>query len=348
MEGKFTYFSERTDILQGESIYHISPKETLETLKSEPFFWIDVNGPTEADLSLLAETFGVHPLTVEDIQVQDSREKCEIFEKYLFICIRTLDYQYTGAAASRPHHLQPMPANVYMIVFRTHIITLHMQAILNIRNVLRRVYPLKNLFELSSDWIAYALLDDIVDEFMPNLRKIELEVDSIDDLVLVLSQSDQTEMLRRIGRARKRVTHLMRLLHPKTDVIKALAKRCPDRLKPHTLLYMRDIQDHVLTMVQNLDHYSETLNRSHNNYLAQISIELNAASNRMDSVVKKLTAAAFFLLPLSLMSSIWGMNVPVPGDQNFKHDFIPFFTIIATMVALVVIMYFIARRQDWL
>lgn len=279
----------------------------------------------------------------------DSREKCEIFEKYIFLCIRTLDYQYTGISANRPSYLQPaQPVNIYMVVFQTHILTIHSEPIYNIRNVLRRINPLKDMFDLSADWIAYALLDDVVDEFMPNLRKIELEVDSIDDLVLVLSQSDQAEMLRRIGRARKRVTHLMRLLNPKTDVIKALAKRCPERLRQHTLLYIRDIQDHVLTMVQNLDHYSETLNRSHNNYLAQISIELNAASNRMDNVVKKLTAAAFFLLPLSLISSIWGMNVPVPGDGNFSHNFLPFFSIITVMVAIVIVMYFIARRQDWL
>lgn len=348
MDRRFTYFSDRTDILQGESLYTLAPGESIEALKAEPFFWIDVNGPTESDLALLAEVFGVHPLTVEDIQMEDAREKCEIFEKYLFISIRALDYQYSGVSANRPHHMQPSPASIYMIVFGTHIITLHTQPILTVRNVLRRIQPLKKLFELTADWVAYALLDDVVDEFMPSLRKIELEVDSIDDLVLVLSQSDQAEMLRRIGRARKRVTHLMRLLNPKTDVIKALAKRCPDRLKPHTLLYIRDIQDHVLTMSQNLDHYSETLNRSHNNYLAQISIELNAASNRMDVVVKKLTAAAFFLLPLSLISSIWGMNVPVPGDGNFAHNFLPFFTIITAMVAIVIIMYFIARRQDWL
>lgn len=235
-----------------------------------------------------------------------------------------------------------------MIIFKTHIITVHQAPIMNVRSVLKRVFPLKSMFELTADWVGYALIDDIVDEFMPNLRKIEFEVDSIDDLVLVLSQSDQAELLRRIGRARKRVTHLMRLLKPKTDILKALAKRCPDRLKPHTLLYIRDIQDHLFTMVQNLEHYSETLNRSHNNYLAQISIELNAASNRMDSVVKRLTGAAFFMLPLSLISSIWGMNIPVPGDANFTTNYLPFFAIIAMMAAIVLIMYSLARKYDWL
>lgn len=279
--------------------------------------------------------------------MQDNREKCEIFEHYIFICIRTLD-EHHDSSYTKGSVAFTEPVNVYMIIFKNYIITIHRESIMNIRNVLKRIYPLRNMFELSADWVGYALIDDIVDEFMPNLRKIEFEVDSIDDLVLVLSQSDQAEMLRRIGRARKRVTHLMRLLKPKTDVLKSLAKRCPERLKAHTLLYIRDIQDHLFTMVQNLEHYSETLNRSHNNYLAQISIELNAASNRMDNVVKKLTGAAFFMLPLSLISSIWGMNIPVPGDGNFTQNFIPFFVILSGMALLVVLMYFLARKYDWL
>lgn len=309
-----------------------------------------MNGFTEADLVMLAETFGIHPLTIEDIQMQDNREKCEVFEQYVFICIRTLDQtpDVLGPTGAKWSFHQPEPVNVYMIIFQSHILTIHREPIQTTRNVLKRIYPLRNLFELSSDWIGYSFIDDVVDEFMPGLRKIEFEVDSIDDLVLVLSQSDQAEMLRRIGKARKRVTHLMRLLKPKTDVVKALSKRCPERLKQHTLLYLRDSQDHLLTMVQNLDHYSETLNRSHNNYLAQISIELNAASNRMDSVVKKLTGAAFFMLPLSLISSIWGMNIPVPGDGRFTEDFLPFFIILTGMGTLALIMYFIARKYDWL
>lgn len=280
-------------------------------------------------------------MTIEDIQVRDNREKCEIFENYLFICIRTCD--------QRNGHGSQEPVNLYMIVFPGNIITIHSEPLPHIRHVLRRNYPLKALFSLTSDWIAYALLDDIVDEFMPQMRTMELEADSIDDLVLVLSHSDQADMLRRIGRARKRVTLLLRLLQPKTEVIKALTKRCPERLRPHTILYLRDIQDHVLTMVQSFEHYADTLNRSHSNYLAQISIELNQASNHMAIVMKKLTAAASILLPLSLISGIWGMNVPVPGgvDGDFMNNFLPFLSILTFMLAIVAIMYIIGKRQDW-
>jgi magnesium transporter len=195
----------------------------------------------------------------------------------------------------------------------------------------------------------YSLLDDTVDEFLPQMQNLELEVDTIDELVLFLTHSEQSDMLRRIGRARKRVTHLQRLLKPKIEILKILTKRCPEFLREHTLIYLRDVNDHVLTDIQNLEQYSETLNRSHSNYLAHISIELNEASNRMNIVMKKLTAAAALVLPLSLVSGIWGMNVAVPGQPGIDGwvPLIPFFIIVFLMMVMMAVMYYIGHYNDW-
>ena len=132
------------------------------------------------------------------------------------------------------------------------------------------------------------MIDDITDGFIPVLSFIEFEVDAIDDLVLILKESEQTDMLRRIGHSRKRVLLLMRLLNTKADVLKTIIKRCGDGIKAldETCLYLGDIQgkfisilqrklkDHVLSMTQNITHYEKTLARAHSNYLAQISIEI--------------------------------------------------------------------------
>ena len=208
------------------------------------------------------------------------------------------------------------------------------------------MYPLKNLFHVTSDWIMYALLDDVVDEFIPNMKTMELEVDSIDDLVLVLRQTDQADMLRRIGRARNQVTHMLRLLKHKTDIIKILTKRNSDRLQSHTLLYLRDIQDHLVTMIQNLDQSGETLNRAHNNYLAQISIELAEMSNRMNLQVKKLTEITSLALPFAIIGSLWGMNVIVPMEQKSTSwaALVPFFTLVFSSILLAISFWMMGRK----
>lgn len=295
----------------------------------------------------------------------DSREKCEIFEKYLFLCVRTCDIGYfafgknDGNSASIAMDdrqslfgptVQQEPINLYLLMFENFIISIHNEPITHVRHVFRRIYPLKNLFHVTSDWIMYALLDDVVDEFMPNMTTMELEVDSIDDLVLVLRQTDQAEMLRRIGRARNQVTHMQRLLKPKTEIIKILTKRTADRLQKHTILYMRDIQDHLVTMIQNLEQCGETLNRAHNNYLAQISIELAEMSNRMNLQVKKLTEITSLALPFAIIGSLWGMNVDVPyqyRDGKLITDLaalVPFYFLIVLSIALAVAFWLIGRK----
>lgn len=302
-------------------------------------------------------------MTIEDILVKDSREKCEVFEKYLFLCVRTCDIGYFAfgkngadvniAMDERQSYLPPAsqqePINLYLLMFENYIITIHSEPISHVRHVLRRIFPLKNIFTVTSDWIMYALLDDVVDEFIPNMTTMELEVDSIDDLVLVLRQTDQADMLRRIGRARNQVTHMLRLLKPKTEIIKTLTKRTADRLQKHTILYMRDIQDHVVTMIQNLDQCSETLNRAHNNYLAQISIELAEMSNRMNLQVKKLTEITSLALPFAIIGSLWGMNVAVPfevkeGKMAELAQLSPFFFLVALSLALAMAFWLIGRK----
>ena len=150
------------------------------------------------------------------------------------------------------------------------------------------------------------MLDDITDAFIPLLQFIQLEVDSIDDLVLILKESEQSDMLRRIGHARKKVMQILRLMSTKADLVKMIINRCVERLNPEseTRYYLEDIHDHVITMNQNAVHYEKTLARSHSNYLAQISIEITQASNRTSDVVMRMTALASILVPLNVITGI--------------------------------------------
>lgn len=98
-------------------------------------------------------------------------------------------------------------------------------------NVRRRIHQLKDFIRVTPEWINYALIDNITDSFAPLIQHTELEVDSIDDLVLVLNSSEQNDMLRRISSCRKTVMQLLRLLGPKADVVKSLIKRYEDKAK---------------------------------------------------------------------------------------------------------------------
>lgn len=292
--------------------------------------------------------FQIHPLTIEDILSEDGREKTERFEKYIFICIRTSDADHLKSQMTDPIEQNKL----FIILFNTSVITIHNKPIRQLRNVLRRVNPVKNILKVTSDWFMYAIFDDIVDEFIPNIRGMEFEVDAIDDMVLYLKRTNQTEMLRRIGLARNHVNQLIRLLKPKIEIINILTKRHSHQLQEHTLLYLRDTQDHLISMIQSLEQNSETLNRSHNNYLAQISIELAEMSNRMNLQVKILTQITSLALPFAIVGGLWGMNVVVPfeivnGTMATWDQLVPFWLLVFVSVILSFGFWFMGRRMKF-
>lgn len=294
----------------------------------------------------------------------------------------------------KPREGELEPLNVYIIVFRTGVLTFHFAPTPHPINVRRRARLLRDYLNVTSDWIAYALIDDITDAFGPMIELIEDEVYDIEDSILNMhhngdssdseSSSDGSDseksdsedsdyafegrsrhtnfsrmtasshssntmsmsssstssrstgistfnanligwkkkgdMLRRIGECRKRVMSILRLLGAKADVIKGFAKRYNGQwdIAPQAEIgmYLDDIQDHIITMVSSLNHYEKLLSRSHSNYLAQINIDMTKVNNDMNDVLGKITILGTIVLPMNVVTGLWGMNVLVPGQEN--------------------------------
>ncbi|CAO3589122.1 unnamed protein product [Absidia cylindrospora] len=303
-------------------------EDKLSSMLKKGCFWLDVMCPTETEMKQLSKAFQIHPLTTEDIAMEEPREKCEVFKNYCFVCFRSFDQDPMSV-----HYLQPL--GVYILIFKQGILTFHFRPIPHPYNVRRRIKQLKEYINVTPDWICYGLLDDITDSFAPLIRGIEFEVDSIDELVLILKESEQSDMLRRIGYCRKRMMSLLRLLVTKVDVVKTLIKRgqvvnttnsnnnksnhgsiSKPIIRPEVVIYLGDVQDHLITMLQSLNHYEKISSRSHSNYLAQISIEMTQTNNEINDVLSKMTALGSVLIPMNLITGLFGMNVLVPGQNR--------------------------------
>lgn len=301
-----------------------------------PTFWLDVLCPTNDEMRVLAKAFGIHGLTAEDVMMQETREKVELFRNYYFINYRTFEQDKEDV-----DYLEPV--NIYIVVFRDGVISFHFSQTPHPANVRRRIRQLKDYLILSSDWISYAIIDDITDVFQPLIQSIEDEVDYIDEKILQLhsymialasaansisnekrsqageDSSSGFDMLRQVGDCRKKVMGLYRLLGNKADVIKGFAKRCTEQWdvapKSEIGLYLGDIQDHILTMTSNLSHYETLLSRAHSNYLAQITIRMNERQEQSADILGKLTVLGTIVLPMNIICGMWGMNVKVPGQE---------------------------------
>lgn len=348
------------------------------------------------------------------------------------------NYKRKSGDRHKPREGELEPLNVYIIVFRTGVLTFHFAPTPHPINVRRRARLLKDYLNVTADWIAYALIDDITDAFGPMIELIEDEVYEIEDSILSMHHGDSSsseddsesdsgsdssssresglggaldkfsfksrrprsrsiaqascrsrlssagslrssrlssrlsssssssrssasysssfdanligwkrkgDMLRRIGECRKRVMSLLRLLGSKADVIKGFAKRY-NELGPSTNeigMYLGDIQDHIVTMVSSLNHYEKLLSRSHSNYLAQINIDMTKVNNDMNDVLGKITILGTIVLPMNVITGLWGMNVLVPGQD--RKNLAWFFSIVLFMLVLAWTAYVYTSRK---
>ena len=343
---RFTLFSTETQSVQyaselGDFVDDgtTSFRDLFELGPDGGVWWLDVVNPTSAELECIRKAFKIHPLTKEDIEQQEAREKVELFSQYYFVCFRSFHHD-----SSSEEFLEAV--NIYIIVCAEGVLSFSFSDTPHAKNVRKRINKSRDFVNLGPDYICYALIDDIVDSFTPVIHDAETESENIEDQVFIARESDFSVLLKQIGESRKNVLSMMRLLGGKGDVIKGFAKRCNEQYsvapRGEIGVYLGDIQDHVVTMMSTLGHIEKMLSRSHANYLAQLNVEHLLRGNQTNKVLSKITVLATILVPLNLICGLFGMNVPVPGRGTTSLAW--FFGIVGVIAAIVVGSLITARR----
>ncbi|KAL8419989.1 hypothetical protein RB594_002950 [Gaeumannomyces avenae] len=330
-------------VLPGEDIRGLF---TFPKGETDGVWWLNVSNPTDEEVRGICRAFGIHPLTVEDITTQETREKIELFPSYYFACFRSFN-----VVQDEHGDTEFEPFYIYVIVFREGTLSFSSQTNSHASRVSRRISALKDYVALSSDWICYALIDDIVDCFAPIIQRLEHDTELIEDEVFIARTDDMQIFLRKIGIIRKNTMALMRLLGGKADVLKGFTKRCNENYKVTPRmdigLYLGDIQDHVVTMMTNLGHFEKMLSRSHSNYLAQLSIDSITQGTRTNNTLTKITFLASIIVPLNVVTGLFGMNVHVPF-QELSESLTPFFCILGGLLFFSATCLFTARRLRYI
>lgn len=190
--------------------------------------------------------------------------------------------------------------------------------------------------------------DDIVDSFEPFTRAAERESSAIEDQVFIARIDDVKALIPRVDELRKKITHIIRCLHGKIDVLNGLVKRCQASDKHsifpdgEMLLYLGDVQDHLVTTMLTLLHIDEIIGRSQANFLAQLSATNLRVSYKINSVMSKVTVLATIFVPCHLVTGMFGMNVEVPGQDVKGLSW--FFGIVGAFVAFFIICMAVATK----
>lgn len=185
---------------------------------------------------------------------------------------------------------------------------------------------------------------------MPAIKGVEDHSDELEDNLFTARQEDLRPIYQTLGECRKRVMKLIQLTGSKHDVLAALKKRCTKEFAiapKHELgMYLGDVRDHVLSMMANLDHAEKMIIRSQTTYQAQITMAEMENNANLNKVLTRVTLVGTLIVPLNLVTGLFGMNVPVPGRET--ENLAWFFGILASIVASAMVFILACRLKRWL
>ncbi|KAL4954402.1 hypothetical protein BDW69DRAFT_140190 [Aspergillus filifer] len=373
---QFTYFSCRSQETQHASKWaDIAPlvqaQEQNEKSAADTW-WLHVCDASEDDIIHVARALCIHPLTAEDIALQESRQKIETFPGYYLISVRTLatSVEEEKAKSTDVAPFTPTittPCMLYILVFARGTVTFSRPESDYVSRVRSRIIRAHDPSILSSDWICYALLDEVIDSFQPHMTTLSTESEAIQDQIFIARDTDMTHLMMRIYNIRKRINHLTHSLSGKSDVLNGFVKRSQTKgwrstrgsqsLSPNgtpgigdevglaegeLIVYLSDVQDHLVTILTELSHLDEITSRLQSNFLAQTSVNNMRLSTKLNSGLSKVTVLATIFVPLHMVTGLFGMNVTVPGQDVDSLAW--FFGIVGVFVAVILVASFMAVR----
>ncbi|KAL2801643.1 hypothetical protein BJX63DRAFT_442096 [Aspergillus granulosus] len=342
---RFTLLSSNSKELQKASSWQDlrSVEFNEESQATGKTWWLDVCDATEQDVNDVARYLSMHPLNVEDVVLQESRQKIETFPTYYLISVRTLSTitdkdteEIPGKTTQPPTPIHP--SMLYILVFSHGTVTFSTSGCEHPSRVRSRISRLHDP----------SVLDDVIDSFQPHMQSASRESESIQDEIFI-ARDDMTPLMLRIYNIRKRINHLTHSLSGKSDVLNGFVKRCqtkawhPALPEGDLIVYLSDVQDHLVTILGELAHLDEITSRLQSNFLAQTSVNNMRLSVRLNSGLRKVTVLATIFVPLHMVTGLFGMNVTVPGQE--VESLAWFFGIVGVFVAIILAACFVFVRM---
>ncbi len=292
----------------------------------EGLLWVDLEAPTENELTLLEREFRFHPLAVEDIRQKNQRPKLERYGDYVYLVL----YHLTLDDGQRVHHTE-----VDIVVGPNYVVTVHSDTVPGITALRARCQARPELFEPHPlGFLVYHLADGIVDEYFPLVDILEERLSEIEERALT---GYDKSVLAEIFALRKDVIEVRHVVDPSRDVFNVLARRDESFLDTSTTVYFTDVYDHLLRISSRLDGVRELAS-------AALETHLSVQSNALNVTVERLTAVTLVLMVVTLVTGFCGMNVGFPG----RDEPLGLAIAVTSMVVIGLVAFIFARRRDLL
>lgn len=316
------YDSNACQVRQPKSI-----EDTFSLRDSATTSWIDIEGLHDTELlNTFGAHFGLHPLVLEDILNTHQRPKLEEYENYLYVVLRMLASSEGDALHSE---------QVSIVIGKNFVVTF--------QEIPGDVFdPVRRRIEkgggksrrMGPDYLAYALMDAIVDNYFAVLEKTAERIELVEQRV---ADKPRPEDMATIHELRREMVYLRRNIWPLREVAAALQRTESEIVHDETRIYFRDLHDHVVQVIESLENFRDVLASLQDLYVSEIGVRTN-------EVIRVLTIISTIFVPLTFLAGVYGMNFDVLPELRWPHGYL-YFWIVSVVVVVSLIVFL--RRRGW-
>jgi magnesium transporter len=299
--------------------------------------WINVEGIHQVDiLEKLGECYGFHPLILEDILNTDQRPKMENFGEYIYIVLKMLYPNKNNTPAGSKG--EEIVTEQISLILGTNFVISFQEGIKGdvFEPVRERLRSSKGLIrKMRADYLAYSLMDAIVDNYFIILEKLGDKIEFLEEKLIATPGS---ETLKIIHDLKREMIFLRKSVWPLREVLGALERGDSSLVQDSTRIYLRDIYDHTIQVIDTIETFRDMLS-------GMLDIYLSSVSNRLNAVMKVLTIIATIFMPLTFLAGIYGMNFEFMPELGWRWGY-PLIWMVMLGIGIFMLFYF--KKKKWL
>jgi magnesium transporter len=317
------YDASRYEEKQVETVEECFPYRDTETVT-----WINIDGLTNVEvIEKIGQCFSLHPLILEDLLNTEQRPKMEDLETYLYLTIKMLTIGKQTQEVNVEH--------VSIILGPNYLISFQESAGDVFDPVRQRIRREGRIRKFGPDYLAYALIDDIVDNYFLVMEKLEERVEALEQ---ELVEEASRQSLTKINKLKKDMIFLRKAVWPLREMINSMERSDSPLVREETHIYLRDVYDHNIQVIDTLETFRDMVS-------GMIDIYLSSLSYKMNEIMKVLTLIATIFIPLTFVTGIYGMNFEYMPELRYPYGY---FIVWAVMIGVVLVMLAYFRKRQWI
>lgn len=296
--------------------------------ETDSITWINISGIHDVQIiQQLGTCFKLHPLVLEDVLNTEQRPKMDDFDDYLFLVLKMV---YPDVAHQGIQYEQ-----ISFIIGPSYVISLQEVEEDVFDSVRERIRHGKGrIRRQGSDYLAYTLMDMVVDQYFKILEDLGEQIETLQDAVI---EDPEPSSLAVIQNLKKEILFLRKSIWPLREIINALTRGESELIRDETVIYLRDVYDHTIQIIDNIETFRDMLSGTLDIYLSNVS-------NRMNEVMKVLTIMATIFIPMTFVAGIYGMNFKYMPELEWPWSYPILWLLLITIFSVMVLWF---KRKKW-